>query len=68
MKKIFLLGILCLIILGLHAQYTSFKPGEIWKDNKGIHINAHGGGYIIRILIIGLESIRQKVQLEIRHW
>ena len=46
MKKIFLLGILCLMILGLHAQYTSFKPGEIWKDNKGIHINAHGGGVL----------------------
>lgn len=46
MRKIFLLGILCLMILGLHAQYTSFKPGEIWKDNKGIHINAHGGGVL----------------------
>ena len=22
----------------------SFKPGEIWPDNNGIHINAHGGG------------------------
>jgi hypothetical protein len=23
-----------------------FKPGEIWPDNKGVHINAHGGGVI----------------------
>lgn len=21
-----------------------FKPGELWPDNKGVHINAHGGG------------------------
>lgn len=24
--------------------YDSFKPGELWLDNKGVHINAHGGG------------------------
>lgn len=23
-----------------------FKPGDIWPDNNGIHINAHGGGII----------------------
>ena len=23
-----------------------FYPGEIWKDNNGVHINAHGGGVI----------------------
>lgn len=23
-----------------------FSPGEIWNDNKGIHINAHGGGIL----------------------
>jgi beta-xylosidase len=27
----------------LHNQ---FYPGEIWKDNKGEHINAHGGGIL----------------------
>ena len=25
-------------------KYSSFQPGEIWKDNHGTHINAHGGG------------------------
>ena len=25
---------------------SSFKPGEIWPDNKGVHINAHGGGIL----------------------
>lgn len=23
-----------------------FKPGELWPDNNGIHINAHGGGML----------------------
>jgi hypothetical protein len=24
----------------------SFRPGQIWPDNEGRHINAHGGGII----------------------
>ncbi len=24
----------------------SFRPGEIWPDNHGVHINAHGGGVL----------------------
>ena len=27
-----------------NQKYNSFRPGEIWKDNNGTHINAHGGG------------------------
>lgn len=27
-------------------QHKSFKPGEIWFDTDGIHINAHGGGIL----------------------
>ena len=33
----------------LSAQTTplnSFKPGEIWPDDNGVHINAHGGGFL----------------------
>lgn len=26
--------------------YNEFHPGNIWKDDKGIHINAHGGGIL----------------------
>ena len=22
----------------------TIKPGQLWPDNRGIHINAHGGG------------------------
>lgn len=24
----------------------SFLPGQLWPDNKGVHINAHGGGFL----------------------
>ena len=27
-------------------KYDCFKPGQIWKDNNGVHINAHGGGLL----------------------
>ena len=27
-----------------HVKY--FRPGAIWPDNKGVHINAHGGGFL----------------------
>jgi len=50
---------LCLIVIFVHvfltagcgngagAEYNSFKPGEIWNDNNGVYINAHGGGLLI---------------------
>ncbi|HEY1719175.1 MAG TPA: glycoside hydrolase family 43 protein [Verrucomicrobiae bacterium] len=25
---------------------NSFRPGELWPDNNGVHINAHGGGIL----------------------
>lgn len=28
------------------TYYDKFHPGEIWKDNNGVHINAHGGGVL----------------------
>jgi hypothetical protein len=28
-------------------RLTSFTPGEIWPDNEGVHINAHGGGLLL---------------------
>ena len=27
-------------------KLQSFTPKEIWKDNNGVHINAHGGGVL----------------------
>lgn len=29
------------------APKTEIKPGEIWADNEGRHINAHGGGILL---------------------
>jgi beta-xylosidase len=29
------------------TKLTSFTPGKIWNDDKGIHINAHGGGMLV---------------------
>ena len=26
------------------TENKSFRPGELWRDNNGVHINAHGGG------------------------
>ena len=51
MKKFFntLTCLLLLISLKSVAQsekYTAFEPGKIWKDDKGVHINAHGGGVL----------------------
>jgi len=36
------------ICLSINCQNLnhSFKPGQIWPDNEGKHINAHGGGII----------------------
>lgn len=47
-KSLFGISFLFLVILSLSAQeskkHSSFKPGEIWEDTEGNHINAHGGG------------------------
>lgn len=35
------------LVLPAAAQLSSFRPGEIWPDDKGVHINAHGGGVLL---------------------
>lgn len=27
-------------------KLTKFTPGELWPDDRGVHINAHGGGIV----------------------
>lgn len=34
-----------LLLLG-QSQNKDFTPGELWLDNDGTHINAHGGGIL----------------------
>ncbi|MDN0067032.1 glycoside hydrolase family 43 protein [Bacteroides gallinaceum] len=50
MKKTFLIaGIISLFLafpLVGKAQYTEFRPGEVWNDTERNYINAHGGGIL----------------------
>ncbi len=39
-------AILLLIAMGAYAAPPSIRPGAIWPDNRGEHIQAHGGGII----------------------
>lgn len=41
-----LILLLLLISNLLTAQESTIKPGKIWNDNQGTHINAHGGGIL----------------------
>lgn len=53
------LAILCGAIVEAGASITAdpepipkgkvsfFRPGAIWPDNNGVHINAHGGGMVV---------------------
>lgn len=34
----------CIGCTGSLEQTSEFRPGELWLDNRGEHINAHGGG------------------------
>jgi hypothetical protein len=43
------LTIIVIILVLFNAcknERKTFQPGEIWPDNNGIHINAHGGGIL----------------------
>ncbi len=46
MKKIAVLifSLACFAACG--KELKSFTPGEIWPDDNGVHINAHGGGLL----------------------
>jgi hypothetical protein len=50
MKKLILLFVILLINASLKSQdqkNTFIKPGEVWPDTEGRHINAHGGGILL---------------------
>ncbi len=47
MKALLLFSLLISAPAFLQAQKNvCFSPGMIWLDNKGVHINAHGGGML----------------------
>lgn len=44
-KILFLTTLFVLFITSKNKAQT-IKPGELWPDNNGVHINAHGGGVL----------------------
>ena len=45
-KQIFMLGVCLALLSGACSPTEEPKPicsGEIWADNQGVHVNAHGG-------------------------
>jgi len=36
----------CLFTHGLRAEPQTIRPGELWPDDRGQHVQAHGGGII----------------------
>ncbi len=46
-KLLFLIPFISLLACNSDTKFKSFTPGEIWPDNKGVHINAHGGGILV---------------------
>src|SRR5690554_1433815 len=46
----FILAVILSFTLGFSekdGRYKSFHPGELWLDDQGVHINAHGGGILL---------------------
>ena len=48
-KKISLILVITMTITAIASaqqSYNNFRPGELWLDNNGVHINSHGGGIL----------------------
>lgn len=46
-KNVLLVFLFSASVLFAQKKHSSFKPGAIWEDTDGVHINAHGGGMTI---------------------
>ncbi len=48
MRKLFfyLINLPFLLNCNPEIDEPGFRSGEIWKDNNGVHVNAHGGGVL----------------------
>ena len=44
--KSFILFFSIFLFFSCNKSIETFKPGLPWLDNNGVHINAHGGGFI----------------------
>ena len=51
MKQFFviILNAMCIILFSACSKQSekTINPGELWPDNNGLHINAHGGGMMV---------------------
>lgn len=48
MRFLYLIPIAILLSCSVREEQNfSIKSGELWPDNNGIHVNAHGGGMLI---------------------
>ena len=47
MRRTGLLLLLSLLTGISTAAEKAFRPGELWPDNNGVHINCHGGGMLV---------------------
>jgi len=45
-KKTLAIFITFCTINAYSQKVTQFNPGQLWPDNNGVHINAHGGGML----------------------
>ena len=45
-RVIVLASVLCLAAAGAAGGPQTIRPGEVWPDDRGNHIQAHGGGII----------------------
>ncbi len=44
--KFFFVAVFATLVFSFKEDLKSFAPGELWPDNNGVHINAHGGGLL----------------------
>lgn len=47
MRRVALLLLMCVCVRSVTAAEKAFRPGEVWPDNNGVHINCHGGGILV---------------------
>lgn len=47
MGRVILAVVLQSLLLFAAESGKAFLPGELWPDNNGVHINAHGGGILL---------------------
>ena len=47
MKRLLIVFLLMAGVTQAAETLKDFQPGALWLDNKGLHINAHGGGILL---------------------